>query len=101
MNAPVLDRLSVLEAEDVDVIVGERAVRRREPHDLAGVPTRVGEVDDDGVSLLDRSADVEALVGESGVEESHRLAHALDSLGLARSGGVIDAIGSDDVRDGI
>lgn len=47
----MLDDLAVLEPHDMDVVVGDLSTGRRDAHQLAGVPSVVGRVDDHGVSF--------------------------------------------------
>ena len=96
VDAPVLDHLSLFEPQDVDVLHGERTVRRCQPHDLAGVRALVSEMHNHGVALLDRPVHLEALVRKGRIEHPHCVVHAFETLRLTGSGGVVDAVGGDD-----
>ena len=50
-DAPLLDRLAVAEPEEVDVVVRDLAPGRRDPHQVAGLPAVVREVDGDEIAI--------------------------------------------------
>jgi hypothetical protein len=78
----MLGALAVAELDDMDIVVGDLAVRGRDTHQLACVPTMMCAMDHDGVVLADDPVDLPALVGEHPPQPEHRLLHALEACGL-------------------
>ena len=61
-DGPVLDALAVLEADDVDLAIGEGSVGRGQAHEMPGVPAAEGAVQHHGVVFGDGLVDLPAPV---------------------------------------
>src|SRR5215207_7737702 len=72
-DRPVLDGLTVLEADNVDLTESDRLVGGGQPHKLPGVPSMEGAVDDHGVTVGDDLVDLKAPFGESLLDPPHGL----------------------------
>src|SRR5215212_8985883 len=92
-DRPVLDGLPVLEADNVDLAVGDRLVGGGQPHELPGVASVEGAMDDHGVTVGDDLVDLKAPLGESLLDPPHGLDHAVQPRRRAGRGFMVDHLG--------
>ena len=74
----MLDRLAIAKAQDMDVVVRDRATSRRDAHEVPGLATVVRGPKDDQVVFADDLMYLPSLVGEHLREPEHRPGDALE-----------------------
>ena len=97
-HSPVLDGFAVFKPQDVDVVLGDLTVGRRNAHQVTGVSAMKSAIDDDNVSFADDLTDLPPLVAEHSPEPEHGLLYTNKPLRLVRARAMIDPILGDHFR---